>query len=154
MRTMGPNPWDDETTLETMKAMHADGASAGQIARALGRGISRNAVIGKIHRLGLQRPASPAVARAWARTNHAPRPRLPRPEIETLPPPPPDPSDAEAPGCEIVALNNATCRWPIGDPHDRDFHFCGRKPLDGSPYCETHKRRSRQPNQPRVTIWV
>ena len=31
-----------------------------------------------------------------------------------------------------------SCQWPIGDPQDKDFYFCGIEPLDGKPYCENH----------------
>jgi len=41
------------------------------------------------------------------------------------------------------------CRWPIGDPSENEFHFCGRKPKVGSPYCEAHARKAYQPQQPR-----
>jgi GcrA cell cycle regulator len=41
------------------------------------------------------------------------------------------------------------CRWPIGDPAATEFHFCGRNPKAGSPYCEAHARKAYQPQQTR-----
>jgi GcrA cell cycle regulator len=41
------------------------------------------------------------------------------------------------------------CRWPIGDPAATEFHFCGRGPKAGSPYCEAHARKAYQPQQAR-----
>ena len=49
----------------------------------------------------------------------------------------------------IQTLTDACCRWPIGDPQQSDFHFCGRKKVTGLPYCEFHARRAFQPPQPR-----
>jgi len=43
-------------------------------------------------------------------------------------------------------LTSATCRWPIGDPTAKDFHFCGDRPLRGGIYCDTHDAMSRPPN--------
>jgi GcrA cell cycle regulator len=49
----------------------------------------------------------------------------------------------------IQTLTEVSCRWPIGDPQQSDFHFCGRKKVLGLPYCEFHARRAFQPPQPR-----
>lgn len=45
----------------------------------------------------------------------------------------------------ILTVNDRTCKWPIGSPADRSFHFCGLKPKKGKPYCEAHCRRAYQP---------
>lgn len=45
----------------------------------------------------------------------------------------------------ILNLTDQTCKWPIGDPQDTDFHFCGHKPREASPYCEYHSRLAYQP---------
>ena len=39
---------------------------------------------------------------------------------------------------KLTDLDNHTCRWPIGDPKDENFHFCGRKVRMGQTYCEEH----------------
>jgi hypothetical protein len=38
----------------------------------------------------------------------------------------------------VLTINDRMCRWPIGDPGNQDFHFCGHKPRAGSPYCAAH----------------
>jgi GcrA cell cycle regulator len=45
----------------------------------------------------------------------------------------------------VLAINDRMCRWPIGDPSENEFHFCGHKPKAGSPYCEAHARKAYQP---------
>ena len=45
----------------------------------------------------------------------------------------------------VLTINDRMCRWPIGDPSENEFHFCGRKPKEGSPYCEAHARKAYQP---------
>jgi len=41
-----------------------------------------------------------------------------------------------------IALTIDTCRWPLGDPTDSDFHYCGELPLIGQPYCDVHDAQS------------
>jgi hypothetical protein len=43
-----------------------------------------------------------------------------------------------------IALTIDTCRWPLGDPAESDFHYCGEPPLIGQPYCEVHDAQSYQ----------
>ncbi len=45
----------------------------------------------------------------------------------------------------ILTLKEAMCRWPIGDPGEEEFHFCGRKTSGSVPYCEHHARVAYQP---------
>jgi GcrA cell cycle regulator len=47
----------------------------------------------------------------------------------------------------VLTVNDRMCRWPVGDPSENDFHFCGHKPKNGSPYCEAHARKAYQPQQ-------
>jgi GcrA cell cycle regulator len=49
----------------------------------------------------------------------------------------------------VLTINDRMCRWPIGDPSADEFHFCGRNPKSGSPYCEAHARKAYQPQQQR-----
>ena len=49
-----------------------------------------------------------------------------------------------------VSLNSRTCRWPIGEPAELDFHYCGQQPESGSPYCDAHDRRSYQSTRSRA----
>jgi len=150
--------WTDER-VELLKKLWADGLSASQIAAQLGN-ITRNAVIGKVHRLGLS-------GRAKSPSSSVPRPRKPRAasmlrisrpsirgntalalaydvELE----PEPEPYDNIIPLGQrrtLLELNEATCRWPIGDPGHAEFFFCGGNTVTGLPYCAYHSRVAYQP---------
>ena len=139
--------WTDER-VDQLKSLWTEGLSASQIARALG-GVTRNAVIGKVHRLGLagrasptriERPRLPSTPRLNVRS-HAPEPVV----VEEDPVVMEDGNFAT-----VLTINNAMCRWPIGDPSENAFHFCGRSPKTGSPYCEAHARKAYQPQQIRT----
>ena len=138
--------WTDER-VEQLRSLWTEGLSASQIARVLG-GVTRNAVIGKVHRLGLAGRASPS---------RAERPRLPSaPKVQARPHNPAQPVVEEEPVilddgsfATVLTINDRMCRWPIGDPSENEFHFCGRKPKNGSPYCEAHARKAYQPQQAR-----
>jgi GcrA cell cycle regulator len=49
----------------------------------------------------------------------------------------------------LRTLKGNECRWPYGDPRQKDFHFCGKRKAAGKPYCEFHVRRAFQPARPR-----
>lgn len=161
--------WNDER-VELLKKLWSEGLSASQIAGRLG-GVTRNAVIGKVHRLGLSgrattsrmkshRPrARAAAAAATARrmqqkTRFAPQGNsavrnLFQPDAEPFVP---SVEELVIPLKErrtIQTLTECSCRWPIGDPQAEDFHFCGKNKVTGLPYCEFHARRAFQPPQPR-----
>jgi GcrA cell cycle regulator len=157
--------WNDER-VELLTKLWAEGLSASQIAGRLG-GVTRNAVIGKVHRLGLS-------GRATSSRSSSPRPRrahVPRPnrapslvfgtrgnlalkpsfeaEVEPLPAPVEElviPLNERA---SILTLKEAMCHWPIGDPGEPEFYFCGRKSTGGQPYCDHHARMAYQPVQAR-----
>src|ERR1700683_4208969 len=125
--------WSDER-VELWKKLWLDGLSASQIAKQLG-GVTRNAVIGKVHRLGLAGRASPS---------RSERPRLPMaPKTQNVrahAPPVPvveeDPLQLDDGNfATVLTISDRMCRWPIGDPAATDFHFCGRSPKSGSHYC-------------------
>jgi GcrA cell cycle regulator len=151
--------WTDER-VETLKKLWADGLSASQIAAELG-GITRNAVIGKVHRLGLS-------GRAKSPSSAAPRPRKPRSASHMLrvsrssmrcntalahaydldTEPEPEPIDNVIPLGQrrsLLELTEDTCRWPIGDPGAADFFFCGGPAITSLPYCAYHSRVAYQP---------
>lgn len=129
--------------VETLKALWADGLSASQCAARLGE-VTRNAVIGKVTRLGLPpRGKTRAQARRERPTLRA-RPWRPTPP--TLPPvraalqlplPLPDFEPAPEGGLQLADLTHSMCRWPIGDPKRPGFHFCGRAKSFGA-YCGHH----------------
>jgi GcrA cell cycle regulator len=152
--------WSDDR-VEQLKKLWEAGLSASQIAAELGN-VTRNAVIGKVHRLGLSgRAKSPATAapRQQRKTRPAQQMmRVTRPvsrgntalahvfevEMET------DPVtfDNVVPmnqRLSLLELNEATCHWPVGDPSSADFFFCGGKALGGLPYCAQHSRVAYQP---------
>ena len=149
--------WTDER-VELLRKLWLEGLSASQIAKQLG-GVTRNAVIGKVHRLGLSGRATPSQP---ARTTFkAPRPARPimssptvhrrPPEMHAHPVPAPrPPAYVEQPGtATVLTLGAHMCKWPIGDPATADFTFCGRRSSDEGPYCIEHARVAYQPQQPR-----
>ena len=144
---MFPSTWSDDR-IEQLKSLWQEGLSASDVARALGN-VTRNAVLGKLHRLGLlsgSAPARPARPRSSIPT---PRPtRLAKIALVVVPEP-----DAftfeDGRFATVVSINDRMCRWPIGDPKAGDFHFCGHAPKAGSCYCEAHTQRAHQPGPPK-----
>ena len=161
--------WTDER-VEQLKKLWSEGLSASQIATRLGE-VTRNAVIGKVHRLGLAGRATvsrPKVMRPrklaanTARTGKRPAKLLRYPGGNGFPMPGGPDASPEAytrtfeelvipmkERASILTLKDTSCRWPIGDPQHEDFHFCGKGKLDGLPYCEFHAHRAFQPAQSR-----
>ena len=154
--------WNDER-VELLKKLWAEGLSASQIAGRLG-GVTRNAVIGKVHRLGLSGRATTSRMKSMR-----PRPRVAKriikspfrtvgnPTVRGLfqidaDPFVPTVEELVIPANErkyIQTLTEQSCRWPIGDPQLAEFHFCGKSKVNGLPYCEFHARRAFQPPQPK-----
>lgn len=141
--------WTEERVMR-LRELWAQGLSASQIAAQIG-GISRNAVIGKAHRLGLEGRPSPI-------RSGGPRAR-PRPKAKRVAPQPaPRPGlglsgvavkrreGPSEPSLQIQATakairgagNGPSCVWPIGDPGEAEFHFCDRQAVEGRPYCADH----------------
>ena len=143
--------WSNER-IEQLRSLWRDGLSASQIAAALG-GVTRNAVIGKAHRLGLTGRPSPIKSRpAGMPRPRVRRPKLERPQVAARPAAAaparriePAPVELEdMPGATILTLTDRICKWPVGDPRDTNFHFCGRVSAEGVPYCTEHARRAYQ----------
>lgn len=143
-------PWTPER-IETARLMWADGQSAGTIAAELGNGLSRSAVIGKVHREHFKRSQPLAERKPYKRPSRAKPVRtgsfkLPLPFV--LPPEPVIVADEDIPQaqrCTLMQLRNYTCRFPIGDPQSKDFYYCGSPTADlatGIPYCFAHFRRA------------
>ena len=159
--------WTDER-IAKLKQGWEGGMTATQIAEMLGEGVTRNAVIGKAHRLGLERRPSPVQA-----TDATPAPAR---AAAAAPPPAPAPVAASAPAIKpmeapaarpvgkpakgvskggkqtrttLLDLNEKVCKWPIGHPDDADFHFCGRPSNAGFPYCNDHCLVAYQAQMPR-----
>lgn len=135
--------WTDER-VEQLKKLWSEGLSASQIAKQLG-GVTRNAVIGKVHRLGLSGRATPS--RPARRTV---KPARPRTTTATTAPASVEP--AVLPSGEfatVLTLRDSMCKWPIGDPASSSFRFCGRKTGADHTYCEAHADMAYQPSQKR-----
>ena len=135
--------WTD-TRVERLKAFWADGLSASEIAGRLGE-VTRNAVIGKVHRLGLAgrktTSRKPAPRRTSPRRNRPGRverrlPPAPFMRPAALPPAPPPPVAALM--LPLRQLRDDQCRWPVGDPREAGFGFCGCQKAPGVPYCAHH----------------
>jgi GcrA cell cycle regulator len=133
-----------------LRRLWETGASARRIAGELGAGVSRSAVLGKIHRLGIAALA-PRIARRPAGGTAAPA-RLPwsvPPEPADCAPWRDDPgADADIPRPQrrsLLTLTAATCRWPVGDPARPGFFFCGAPSEPRRPYCRAHALRARSP---------
>ena len=148
--------WTDER-VDTLKKLWLDGLSASQIAKQLG-GVTRNAVIGKVHRLGLSGRAAPSQpSRPVLRTARPQRPAAPavqaaprraiEPRTEASAPVPVAITYPEEPGsATVLTLGSHMCKWPIGDPATDGFTFCGKRIAEGT-YCVEHARVAYQPQQ-------
>jgi len=165
-----------EDRVERLKQLWNDGMSASQIAKQLGE-VTRNAVIGKVHRLGLSHrgsgsgEAAPAEeAQSEPEPSGAPPADPPKPEEtrqDAKPPAVADASQPRPPGqptreeeearatlaeiekmarrLDLLELTERTCKWPIGDPSQEGFHFCGLPAETGKPYCRHHVPVAYQP---------
>ncbi len=138
--------WTDEV-IERLKALWAEGLSTAEIGRRMG--ISKNAVVGKAHRLALPARPSPIRRGASGETSRraAPRrvvgPTLPsltapvaeQPSPAIIPRPQPAPLRAvvRQGGGRLIA-----CCWPIGEPGTPSFRFCDAASAPGKPYCADH----------------
>ncbi len=146
-----------EKMVEDLKIMWKQGLTTGEIGKRLG--VSKNSIVGKVHRLQLDARPSPikkkdeeqenAAVAATAETKPAAVKAKTEKKTELreeIPAAAPQPV-AEKPAVvrknvagdvKLTDLDNHTCRWPIGDPKDENFHFCGRKVRIGQTYCEEH----------------
>jgi GcrA cell cycle regulator len=166
MMTDAGAAWTDER-VELLKRLWSEGLSASQIAAQIG-GVTRNAVIGKVHRLGLSGRAKASSPAAQQRPRKpAPRPPshplqrgsisqngaaetdiaaegpalLPEPIVEL-------PDEIAIPMSQRVTmmeLRESMCRWPMGDPTSAEFRFCGARAVTALPYCAHHARIAYQP---------
>ena len=150
--------WTDER-VELLKRLWSEGLSCSQIANVMGGGVTRNSVIGKVHRLKLPRrisstsPRKPRVSRpridravrAKLRFKPSPKPRQVEPDIA------PEQFEFSAsawqplPGSIPVTMEFMTgCKWPVGNPYGTDMAlFCNCVPMEGKPYCREHAERAR-----------
>jgi len=163
--------WTDEI-VEQLKQHWMDGKSASQIASLLGNGMTRNAVIGKVHRLGLAGRAKTSSSAGSRPRRLAPPPahRVAGPRLNSAAPrmtrgatalaiAPEALSEVAEPEFEsvvvpmslrvtIIELKESMCRWPLGDPSSSEFRYCG-SPTASGPYCAYHASLAYQPAQER-----
>ena len=139
--------WTPERVV-TLERLWTEGLSASEIAARF-PGITRNAVLGKLHRLGrLGRGRPTALAKVrMEKPQRALSVRHPKPPA--LKRPPVAPASEAMPSwagevTRVEALRSWHCRWPIGDPHDAAFAFCGRR-VAARPYCGNHRAVAYQP---------
>lgn len=134
--------WTTER-LEALKMHFAAGLSCRQIAAELG--VSRNAVSGKLSRLGLSREKSGAVPlRPKRPRERRARGSVPRQQLEMLRAVYDEAAFTDAPvvsehRCSLFELSKERCRWPV-NAEAEEFSFCGNTPLAGLPYCQGHTR--------------
>ena len=130
-----------------LKELWSKGHTASQIASLLG-GTTRNAVIGKAHRLKLESRASSkkTIQRTNIENNNYTENRAQKVGRKArfrallL-----DKNFEKENPKSLEDLTDETCRWPIGHPPEKDFHFCGRKSLEKLPYCKLHVLYAFQP---------
>lgn len=142
--------------ITELRRLWADGYSATQIEGTLDGGFSRSAVLGKVHRLGLE-PRRSAYSQPKERKPRAVpvfdfrrsrAEKAARQHGERIEPPPI--VLLECRPCGLLDLTADTCRYPIGDPGKADFHFCGAQPRSGKPYCAFHHKIAHAPPPTKV----
>ncbi len=126
--------WTDER-VSLLKKMWGEGRTAKEIAEALGNGVTRNAVIGKAHRLSLSARVSPIQQN---------KKQVKAPVIND--------NVQKKDGIQLKDLKDSMCRWPHGDPKEKGFHFCGAKCVPNLPYCLEHAKIAYQAPKSRQVI--
>jgi GcrA cell cycle regulator len=139
--------WTPERN-QKLKDLWTKGHTASQIASLLGN-TTRNAVIGKAHRLNLQARVVSNKTQVKTQTKNNNKAvevktqklgRKARFKALLL-----DKNFEQENPKQLEELTDETCRWPIGHPYEKDFHFCGRKSLEKFPYCKLHVLYAFQP---------
>lgn len=136
--------WTDEQ-VDRLQELWAQGLTANEIAKILG--VTKNSIVGKVHRLCLPARPSPIKSKeneATAETHAI----IDSPAEESLQIPAgpkpsatkPTTSASKGENIRLIDLDSHTCRWPIGDPRDEDFCFCGKKVRTGQTYCDEHSQ--------------
>ena len=125
--------WSDDR-VAILKRLWGEGKTAAEIAKQLGEGVTRNAVIGKAHRLKLSSRLSPiqqnvkTSKKVKSESTPSSSPRRSAPKRPVF----------KGKCVKMEDLREQMCRWPHGDPQSEEFSFCGCGILEGTPYCEEH----------------
>ena len=137
--------WTDEK-VEKLKELWTKGHTASQIADILGD-TTRNAVIGKAHRLDLEarapsKQSSNVNTKDNKQTKKIAQPASRKAKFQSILL---DKNFEPENPTSLENLNETTCKWPIGHPDEENFYFCGRKPEGEFPYCKLHVLYAFQP---------
>tara|TARA_Y100000590_G_scaffold470316_1_gene663654 strand:+ start:6829 stop:7293 length:465 start_codon:yes stop_codon:yes gene_type:complete len=131
--------WNDENVAR-LKEFWDQGLPTAQIGKLLG--FTKNAVVGKAHRIGLERRPSP-IRRTAVKPDRkkARSPILPKLNFEQNT----KKENQNNSNFFTTSVKNPfatsqkrVCEWPIGHPDEQDFHFCGNERFDDKPYCIEH----------------
>ena len=131
-------PWTEER-ITRLKILWREGRTAEAIARELGDGVSRSAVLGKVHRLKLaatRAPRRPPAKLELAATYRNRRSMVPAAPVWA----PSMDAGADAPQSgsrSILTIRPMECRWPFGEPGQTGFSLCGRRVARGA-FCAGH----------------
>ncbi|MDA8833144.1 hypothetical protein N9N51_00780 [Candidatus Pelagibacter bacterium] len=138
--------WNEEK-VEKLKELWGKGSTASQIAEIIG-GISRNAVIGKAHRLNLSSKIKTRNASSSqnfhnsSEENSSKQKRGRKSKFQSLI----IEKDFEPENPKkLEELDESSCKWPIGHPEEQSFYFCGRSSLKDFSYCKLHLLYAYQP---------
>lgn len=152
-----------ETRTKVALALFNSGMSATLVASEIG-GISRNGVIGKVHRLGAVDRDRPLPSCSNGNSTGVPKERRRRssgsrfltiapPRVREAPPPPVvDLEIAPEQRRSLVELDETVCHWPVGDPCQPGFFFCGAPAKAGKPYCRAHHFAATDPSGSRRAV--
>ena len=132
--------WTEEKVAK-LKELWGKGQTASQIAEIIG-GISRNAVIGKAHRLGLSGRMASKKSNGGISIIRKKRVYIAQAQkIIDISPVIDEPMNPTA----FQDIKDGLCRWPLGEPEEIDFKFCGRNTKEGIVYCQSHYKQAYQP---------
>ena len=138
--------WTSERESK-LRELWKKGYTASQIAEMIGE-TTRNAVIGKAHRLNLEARAVSKKPSTAAKTKGEPHAEIKQEKLSRkarfrslLLDKNFEPENPK----KLEELTDSTCRWPIGHPYEKEFYFCGRKPMEKFTYCKLHVLYAFQP---------